>query len=39
MEDFSIVKCYSDSRRGFRLEIGLIDHLHVVTTNNYNTFS
>jgi hypothetical protein len=29
----------SDSRRGFRLEIGFVDHLHGVTTNNYNIIS
>jgi hypothetical protein len=29
----------SDSQRSFGLEIGFIDHLRVVTTNNYNTIS
>jgi hypothetical protein len=29
----------SDSRRGFGLDIGFIDHLHVVTTNNYNSIA
>jgi hypothetical protein len=29
----------SDSRWGFGLDIGFIDHLHVVTTKNYNTIA
>jgi hypothetical protein len=29
----------SDYRRGFELYIGFIDHLQVVTTNNYNTIA
>jgi hypothetical protein len=29
----------SDYRRGFGLEFGFIDHLQVVTTNNYNTIA
>jgi hypothetical protein len=33
------VKCMSDSRRSFGLEIGFTDHLQVVTTNNYNTIA
>jgi hypothetical protein len=33
------VKCMSDSRRGFGLEIAFYDHLQVVTTNNYNTIA
>jgi hypothetical protein len=32
-----IVTNMSDYRRGFELDIGYIDHLQVVTTNNYNT--
>jgi hypothetical protein len=28
------VTCMCDYRRGFGLEIGFIDHLHVVTTND-----
>jgi hypothetical protein len=28
--------CVSDFRRGIGLEIGFIDHLQVVTSNNYN---
>jgi hypothetical protein len=35
--DIGIVTCMSDYRRGFGLDIGFIDHLEVVTTNNYNT--
>jgi hypothetical protein len=31
------VTCMSDSRRGFGLDIGFLDHLQVVTTNNYTT--
>jgi hypothetical protein len=34
--------CYivwSDYRRGFVLDIGFIDYLQVVTTNNYNTIA
>jgi hypothetical protein len=34
-----IVRCMSDSRRSFWLDIGFIDHLQVVTTNNSNTFA
>jgi hypothetical protein len=33
----TIVTCMSDPRRGFGLELGFIDHLQVVTTNNYNS--
>jgi hypothetical protein len=32
-----IVTCFSDYRRGFRLVNKFIDHLQVVTTNNYYT--
>jgi hypothetical protein len=32
-----IVKCQSDFRRGFGLDILFIGHLQVVITNNYNT--
>jgi hypothetical protein len=35
--NLNIVTCISDYRRGFELEIALIDHLEVVTTSNYNT--
>jgi hypothetical protein len=28
----------SDYRRGFRLDISFIDHLLVISTNNYNTY-
>jgi hypothetical protein len=34
-----IVTCMSDYRRGFGLDIGFIDYLHVVTRNNYNTIA
>jgi hypothetical protein len=34
-----IVTCMRASRRGFGLKIGFIDHLQVVTTNNYNTIA
>jgi hypothetical protein len=33
------VTCMSGNRRGIGLEIGFIDHLYVVTTNNYNTIA
>jgi hypothetical protein len=33
----NIVTCMSDSQQGFGLDIKFIDHLQVVTTNNYNT--
>jgi hypothetical protein len=33
------VTSYSYSRRGFGLDIVFIDHLQVVTTNNYNTIA
>jgi hypothetical protein len=29
----------SDSRRGFILNIGFIDHLRIVTTSNYNSLT
>jgi hypothetical protein len=29
----------SDYRRGFGLDIGFIDHLQAVTTDNYNTIA
>jgi hypothetical protein len=32
-----IVACMCDSRRGFELDTGFVDHLQVVTTNNYST--
>jgi hypothetical protein len=32
-------RVWSDSRRGFGLDIGFIDHLQVVTTNNTNTIT
>jgi hypothetical protein len=32
----NIVTSLSDSRRGFRLDIGFIDPLRIVTTSNYN---
>jgi hypothetical protein len=32
-----IVSILCDSRRGFELDIGFIDHLQVLATNNYNT--
>jgi hypothetical protein len=35
----NIVTCLSDSRRGFVLDIGFIDYLQVVTTNNCNTIA
>jgi hypothetical protein len=28
-----------DSRRVFGLDIGFIDHLQIITTNNYNTIA
>jgi hypothetical protein len=31
--------CMSDYRRGFGLDIGFIDNLQVVTTNNCNTIA
>jgi hypothetical protein len=34
-----IVTCVSDCRQGLGLDIGFIEHLHVVTTNNYNTIT
>jgi hypothetical protein len=34
---YHIVACMSDCRRGFGLDIRFIDHLQVITTNNYNT--
>jgi hypothetical protein len=33
------VKFSSDSQWDFGLEIGFIDHLQVITTNNYNTIA
>jgi hypothetical protein len=36
---YPIVTCMSDSRWGFGLEIGFIDHLQAVTTNNFNTIA
>jgi hypothetical protein len=33
----NIVTCMNDSRRGFGLDIGFIDNLQFVTTNNYNS--
>jgi hypothetical protein len=33
------VTCMSDSRRGFGLEIGFIDHLQVLTTNHYSAIA
>jgi hypothetical protein len=35
----NIVTCYSDSQLGFVLDIGFINHLQVVTTNNYITIA
>jgi hypothetical protein len=29
----------NDARRGFGLEIGFIDHIQVITTNNYNNIA
>jgi hypothetical protein len=31
--------CRGEYRRGFRLVIGFIDNLQVVTKNNYNTIA
>jgi hypothetical protein len=39
MTSLHCIYCQSDSRRGFGLEIGFIDHLQVITTNNYNTIA
>jgi hypothetical protein len=35
----NIVTCFSDYRQGFDWEIGFIDHLQIVTTNNYYTIA
>jgi hypothetical protein len=35
----NIVACLSGSRRGFGLDIALIDHLRIVTTSNYNSLT
>jgi hypothetical protein len=35
----NIVTCISDYKRGLDLWIRVINHLHVVTTNNYNSIA
>jgi hypothetical protein len=36
---FHTVTCLSDYRKGFRLLIGFIDHLQLLTTSNYSTLA